>query len=273
MGKIEIPVLEMMFDQMSSYVAIAGSFPLFLPNKVYNMKALKLTLAAVMLAVSTVAVKAQTADEIIQKHINAVGGTENWNKIKSVKMTGSLNAGGMEIGLTQTVLNDKGMRVDISAMGSTGYTIVTPKEGWMYMPFTGSDKVVSLPEDQFKEYKKRINVKSGQLVDKSLIVKSEYIGKDTLNNVACYKLKITDKDGNVQTYFIDASTYYIARAEAKITIQGEEHEDGINYSNFQKQTGGVVMPMTFGTSQGDLVYKTISINPAVDEKIFVAEKK
>src|SRR5947209_3631346 len=130
------------------------------------MKAIKLAvLAAAMLVAGANTVKAQNADEIIQKHINAIGGIDNWNKVKSMKMTGSMSVGGMEIGLTQTALNDKGMRTDISAMGSSGYTIVTPKEGWMYMPFAGSVTVTPIPADQLKMSQAKMSVKAGQLVD------------------------------------------------------------------------------------------------------------
>src|SRR5947209_6610963 len=106
--------------------------------------------AAIGLASGCSILKAQNADEIIGKHIEAMGGTDNWNKINTMKLTGSVSANGMELGMTQTVVNDKGMRADINAMGMNGYTIVTPGEGWMYMPFQPGAKVTPLPSDMLK---------------------------------------------------------------------------------------------------------------------------
>ncbi|MES2702570.1 MAG: hypothetical protein V4649_08025 [Bacteroidota bacterium] len=233
------------------------------------MKTLKLTVLAIaILAGGAKTVKAQNANEIIQKHIDAVGGEKNWSKVTGMKLTGNMSMGGADIGVTQTVVNDKGMRMDISAMGVNGYTIVTPKEGWMYMPFGGSDKVMPIPADQMGMYKDKLNVKNGQLVDKSLITKAEYAGIDTLNSVPCHKLKVTGKDGSMQTCYIDAATYYMVRTEAKVQLQGEEREEGVNFSNFKKLEGGVTMPLTFGTSQGDIVFRSIEINPKVDDNIF-----
>jgi hypothetical protein len=243
-------------------------------NLKMRMKAIKLTvLAAAMVVAGSNLAKAQNADEIIQKHIDAIGGTANWNKVSSMKLTGSMNVQGMEINVIQTVLNDKGMRLDISVMGSDGYNIITPTGGWSYMPFTGVDSVIALPAEQLKAAKGKLNMKTSQLVDKAQIGKAEYIGKDTMNSVACYKLKVTDKEGNIQTCYIDAATYYMVRAEAKVKVKDEEIEDGVTFSNFQKQQGGIVMPTTFSTSQGEITFKTIEVNNPVDEKIFKPTKK
>ena len=237
------------------------------------MKAIKLTaLAATMFIAGITTVKAQTADEIIQKHIDAIGGTANWNKIKSMKKVGSMSMQGMEIGFSLTVVNDKGMRTDINAMGMNGYVILTPKEGWMYMPFQpGMDKVTPMPAEQIKSAQTQLNVKADQLLDKSSITKAEYVGKDTVNNIACLKVKITDKDGAEQTAFFDASTYYIVHSDRKMKGQDDqEQEVAINYSNFQKQPEGIVIPMTVTSpmGQGDITFKSVEINKNYDDSIF-----
>ena len=215
---------------------------------------------------------AQTGDEIIQKHIDAIGGTKNWNKIKSMKMVGSMNAQGMEINMTQTVVNEKGMRTDISLMGQNGFMIVTPTAGWMYMPFGGQQtKPEPMPEDQVKMQKGQLNYKNSQLADKAEITKSKLDGKDTVNDVACYKVNVTTKDGSEQSCYFDMKTYYMVRIEKKVKVKEEETEVAVNYSNFMKQSEGIVMPMTMGTPQGDITFKTIEINKPVDDKIFTPE--
>ena len=152
-----------------------------------------------------------------------------------MKLTGSASANGMEIGMTQTIVNDKGMRMDMTIMGTTGYTIITPDAGWSYMPIQPGAKVTPLPPDMIKMYKGKLKIKSNLLVDKSTIAKAEYMGKDTVNTISCYKVKVTDKDGNVQMAFFDAATYYMVHSELKVKVQDEEQEMAMNYSNFQKQ--------------------------------------
>jgi outer membrane lipoprotein-sorting protein len=222
-------------------------------------------LAAAVFAAGITTVNAQNADDIMQKHIDAMGGSK-WDKITTLKMTGTSAIQGMDVNMSQTMVNDKGMRMEFSAMGMTGWMILTTEGGWAFQP--GMEKPMALPPEQFKGLKGKLSFKSGQLVDKSSIGKTEYIGRDTVSTVPCYKLKVTDKEGNVQTCFFDAATYYMVRTEAKVKIADEEQEVAVNYSNFQKQPEGIVFPMTVSSPQGDVTFKSIEINKPVDDSIF-----
>lgn len=223
--------------------------------------------AIVTLGITTVS--AQNADEIMQKHIAAAGGTENWNKVTSMKATGSMNINGMDISMSQTTVNNVGMRMDISAMGMNGYTIITPKEGWFYQP--GMETPMALPVEQLKIAQDKLNIQNGQMVDRSKIEKLEYMGSQQVNNATCHKIKVTDKTGAVQTAFIDASTYYILRVESIAKVEDQEQEIAINYSNYKQLPEGVVMPMTVSTTQGDITFTTVELNKPVDEKLFVLD--
>lgn len=227
------------------------------------------------LAISATALTsfAQTADQIIQKHIEAIGGTKNWDKIKTVKLVGAMSAQGMEIPVTQTIVNDKATRTDITAMGQTGYIIMTPTKGWQFMPFTGQTAPQEIPADQLKTNKSQLNYKNMQMVDKSLISKATLEGNDTINSVNCFKLKVTNKEGNEITCYFDAATYYLVRQETKVKVQDDEQEVGISYSNFKKQPEGIVIPMTMGTPQGDITFKSVEFNKPVDDKIFKPDTK
>ncbi|MFO0414295.1 MAG: hypothetical protein ACK50E_01475, partial [Bacteroidota bacterium] len=102
------------------------------------MKTISLFIAAFFsLSVSN----AQTADEIISKHVNAIGGKDNWKKVTSMVQTGNMSVQGAEIQMKRSIIHNKAARTDISLMGMTGYQIVTNTEGWSYMPFQGAATV------------------------------------------------------------------------------------------------------------------------------------
>jgi hypothetical protein len=236
------------------------------------MRSISLSLlACAILSVPASKVTAQTGDEIIAKHIDAIGGEKNWDKIVSMKKVGSVTIQGMEISMTNTIVHNKGLRMDISVMGMDGYVILTPKAGWMYMPMQpGMDKVTPMPEDQLKTAADQLNIKRALLADKSIIAKAVFAGKDTIDNIPCLKVNVTGKDGAEQTAYFDAANYNMIRSENKVKVKDEEQEVAMSFSNFQKQAEGITIPMTetnpaFG---GDIVYKSVEINKPVSDEAF-----
>ncbi len=232
------------------------------------MRSTRYLLATAISLSLSVGAFAQTGDEIIQKHIDATGGEANWGKVNTLKMIGSMTVQGMELGMTTTTLKNKGTRLDMTIMGTSGYTIATPTEGWMYMPAQGINKPTPLQADQLKDSQEDLNISAQFFADKSFIVKSEYLGKDTANKMTCHKVRITNKLGNERTLFIDVEKFNVVRTERTGKIGDEESKETSNYSNFTKTQEGVTIPMTFGTPQGDIVFKSAEINKPVDEKIF-----
>src|ERR1700722_15533480 len=120
-------------------------------------------IAALILDSFSVA-KGQTADEIVQKHIAAIGGLENWQKLSSVKMVGSINAGGAEIPVTITNLQGKAQKIEFTVNGMTGYQIVTNTDGWTYSPMSGQQTPQAMKAEDVKQSQSDRNIQ-GSLID------------------------------------------------------------------------------------------------------------
>lgn len=232
----------------------------------------KLLLHSTLLLSFGISSYAQTADEILDKHIEAIGGS-NWQSVKSIKLSGSMNQAGVELQMTQQYVIDKAMRTDISMSGQSGYIIVTNKEGWMYMPFMGITTPTAMPEEAVKEAQSQVDIKSMNLANKSTIAKTELIGKDTIGVTPCYVLKVSDKSGLSKKCFIDQKTYYIVRMDATISMQGESQEVSTSYTNFKKVDVGITIPMTIKSIQGDFNYTSVEVNKPIDDKVFVPNNK
>jgi len=235
------------------------------------MKALKLGFAALIALSVSFTATAQTADEVVSKHLTAIGGADAWKKINSVVTEGSLKVQGADVALTMTVLNGKGMRQNISVMGMTGYQIVTPTAGWSFMPFQGQAKPEAITEDDLKESIDQLDAQ-GPLVDyKTKGHTVELLGKEDVEGTEAYKLKLTHKGGKTETYFIDPASYYILRSVTKQKANGQEMEVATNYSNYTKLPEGIVVPMSITLPFGEMTVSKVEINKPVDEKIFKPE--
>ena len=232
------------------------------------MKLIKTSAIAIVAMLVSVFTFAQTAEEIIAKHIEAVGGAAAWKKVNSIYYEGKMIVQGAEINVTITALNGKGSRQNISVMGMTGYQIVTPTAGWNFMPFQGQTTPEAMTADELKQAADDLDVQ-GKLVDyKSKGHTVEYLGKDDVEGTECFKLKITTKAGNVETVFIDPKSYYIVRSVVKRTANGQETDVQSDLSNFQKLPEGIVVPFSITLPFGEMVISKAEVNKQVDESTF-----
>lgn len=215
---------------------------------------------------------AQTADEIVNKHIEAIGGVAAWKKVNSMVSTGSLKVQGADVNVNMTVLNGKGSRQDISVMGMNGYQIVTPTAGWNFMPFQGQKAPEPITADDLKEAQEGLDVQ-GSLIDyKTKGHSIELLGKDDVDGVEAFKIKETLKSGKVETIFIDPKTYYIIRQITKQKANGKEADVTTDLSNYQKLPEGIMVPMSITLPFGEMTITKVELNKPIDENIFKPSK-
>lgn len=237
------------------------------------MKTLKMFSLLFVAFWSAASVKAQTADEIISKHIEAIGGADNWKKVTSMIQTGSMTVQGADVSVVRTVVHNKGSRQDISLMGMNGYQIMTPTAGWNYMPFNGQTKAEPVTEDDLKEGQEDIDAQ-GSLVDyKGKGHSVESLGKEDVDGTECFKLKVNYKSGRTETIFVDPKTYYMVKSVGVRKANGQEVELTTTYSNFQKLPEGIVVPMSISIPLGpgfnaDFSVSKVEVNKPVDESVF-----
>lgn len=211
--------------------------------------------------------KAQTVDDVINKHIAALGGKENLSKLQNVITEGSLSVQGVEIGVTLTLVNNKLARQDISVNGMTGFDMLTDKEGWTYMPFNGMQKPEPKTADDVKEGLSDLDI-AGPLVDYAAKGnKVELLGKEDVDGTECFKLKVTLASGKDETYFIDPATNMIIRTKKMQKANGQETEVQSDFSDY-RDVEGVKMPYSIGLPFGTLLITSIKVNQTIPESAY-----
>jgi hypothetical protein len=212
--------------------------------------------------------KAQTVDEIINKHIAALGGKEKLLSLKTLRMQGNLNVQGTDVEITLTKLHLIGSRADITVMGSANYQIVTPAKGTAFMPVQGMNEPMDMPDEQFKVGQTQLDIQSALLDYKEKGTAVELQGTEKVTGEDHFKLKLTFKNGITTTYFISSKTYLLTRATGKRTINGELTDIETAYSNYKQNADGYWFPYTTSGIQGETNYDKIETNIAVDAGIF-----
>lgn len=212
--------------------------------------------------------QAQTADDVVNKYLTAMGGKEKMNALKTLKMEGNLSVMGNDVAIVMTKKHLVGMRMDISAMGTENYQVVTPTKGIMFMPVQGMAEPTEMPAEQLKAAQSQLDIQ-GTLVDyKEKGSTVELIGKEKVDGEECANLKVTYKSGVVSNFFISEKTGFIVKTVGKRVINGEEVEVSNSYSNYKQNADGYWFPYTSINMQGTTEFSKVSTNVAVDDNIF-----
>lgn len=227
---------------------------------------------AVLLAFVFVQAHPQTVDEIVQKYAKAVGGVDNFKKIKTAKFSGTASAQGNEFPLTVQIINGRAMRTDVEVMGQTVTNAYKDGKGWKINPYAGAPTATDATPAELNEFRIQGSLMS-QLMDyKDRGYKAELLGQDTVQGAKAYKIKLTTDDNKTTTYFIDANTYLLVKTIGMRTLMGQEMEVETFYSDV-KDIGNVKFAMTRSVHSGGQVlqevrFDKIELDVPIDEKIF-----
>lgn len=218
-------------------------------------------------------VHAQTADEIVNKHIEAMGGKDKIKDIKSIQTEGVMNVMGNEAPVTTTILNGRGFKSEVDFNGQKIVQVVTDKEGWAINPMAGSTDPQKMPDEQYNASKDEIFVGGPLYNYAEKGYKVDLAGRENVGDVSAYKLNVSNGNSDTTTYYIDPSTYYVVKAVKRINMNGQEGEIATVFSDYKKTDNGFVLPYSTEITlpQGFSISSTVKkvdINKDVDPKIF-----
>ncbi len=214
---------------------------------------------------------AQVKEDIIKKHLTAIGGEKNWQNIKTITSVGIRTSAGMEVEETRQIVLNKALRIDYkfktrdAALAQKNYfLIINENQGWRYLPDNIKDSVEALTADEIKYYK-AVHfatdpfVKSGQTD-----LKIEYLNKENILNKECYKFSITAADGQTGYVYLDAVNYLICK-RVQISSESESESD---FEDYRMVGETYTVPFTTDSGYEKYVVKEMQINKPVNEQIF-----
>jgi hypothetical protein len=214
-------------------------------------------------------VRAQTADEIVNKYVDAIGGKAKLAQIKSAYILGTTQMMGNNAQSTTSILEGKGFRLEYEAAGQKVIQVFTDKGGWQVNPMMGSTTPQALPEEMYKGSRGQIFITGPLYNYAEKGNKVELVGKEGND----YKLKVSNQDSVETILYIDGTSYYLTKLTRSMNFMGQSMEMTITFSNFKKTDFGVVFPYLTEINIGGQFTITntldkIEINKAIDPAIF-----
>ncbi|MEQ1832105.1 MAG: hypothetical protein ABL977_03540 [Candidatus Eisenbacteria bacterium] len=218
--------------------------------------------------------QAQTLDEVLTKHYEALGGVEKLKALNTMRVTGTMGLGpGMEAPFTMERKRPGKSRMEFQVQGMTGVQAFDGTKVWSVMPFMGKKDPEAGSDEDNKNAADDADF-DGALVDwKAKGHTVELAGKEAVEGADAWKLKVTKKGGKVEFHYLDAETYLLVKSEGKVNARGTEMEFETTFSDY-KDVDGYMEP--FSMEQGakgmpqkrKMTFTKIELNVPLDDARF-----
>jgi len=225
------------------------------------------------------ALSAQTVDEVIAASIQARGGMEKLKAVQTRRITGKVLFGSIQAGFLILNKRPSMVREEFSLQGLSQVQSYDGHTAWQIDPFGGRKDPMRMSEDDAKTLLVDADM-DGPLVDyKEKGNTAELLGHDSVEGTDCYKVKITQKDGDSFIYYLDADTHMLLKLETQITVRGSVQYHETYYGDYEA-VDGVYYPFAFETAQKGEANRTkftvdkVEVNlPANDSAFVIPEAK
>ena len=218
---------------------------------------------------------AQTVDDIVAKNIASRGGAEKWKSIQSMKMTGTIAAGGRTIGLTAWTKRPNLSRQEMSFDGQKAVQAFDGSRFWVTRPGSDAPQEMSGPPAELAKTQSEFD---SVLLDYKSKATVELVGNENDDGHPVYHLKVTRKGGAVQHYFLDADSGIERKITSTLTgPNGQTATATIEFGDF-RTVDGVMVPYTIknvvdGKLVSQVTVSQIEFNVPVDDDLFRMPKK
>lgn len=200
---------------------------------------------------------AQTVDEILAEHFNAVG-QEKLLATNTIMMKGKIIQQSFEIPFTSYQKRPMNFRSEAEFQGMKILSGFDGTMGWSINPMMGSSDPQPMTEEQIDRMKIQADYDGLFYNYKEKGYTIELLSNEKVDDIDTYVLKLTRPNGDIVTSYIDAENYVLLKSKSKMKIQGVDTETEVIFSNYKyvneilnpfsmetKMNGQTAMQMTF----------------------------
>jgi hypothetical protein len=216
-----------------------------------------------------------TLDQIIQKHVDALGGADKLKAIRTLSASGKavMGEGQMEAPMIMQMKRPSSMRVEMTVQGKKIVQGFDGTTAWMVNPLLGSSNPQKASDVDTQEMKDSADIDFSSLVDyQAKGNKVELVGMEDVEGTPSYKLKVTKKNGRIEYDYLDSKTFLPIKSTTKRKQMGEELAIDAYPTNY-KPVNGVLFPFTVDQKSGgklvvQLTIEKVDVNIPIDDARF-----
>jgi len=218
---------------------------------------------------------AQSADDILAKYFVARGGLDKIKAVQSERVTGTISFGpGAEGPFIVERARTLKMHMEFNLNGQVIIRTYDGKSaGWTYNPFASSPSVQPMTEIDLRNVFEEADF-DGPFVDyKSKGNQIEFAGKEDVEEKPAYKLKLTNRDGDVSYFFFDASTHLLLKWQGNRKL-GDKDVPWVSFFRGFREVNGLKYPFLIESQElgaentQKITAEKIELNVPIDEARF-----
>jgi len=233
-----------------------------------------------------------SAAQIVERVVAARGGAAAWHELHSLTWKGKMGAGATHYevvtkGKLETRQRDESMlpftfdyqrplktRLEIQFSGQTAVQVYDGASGWKLRPYLGRAGWDAYSADELRQAQVQPGI-DGYLIDYAAKgARVELAGTERVEDQLTYKLKVTQKGGQVRHVWVNSSTFLETKVEGEPRrLDGKPHNVEIFLREYRSE-GRLVMPHLIetrvnGVAQAEkIVIDSVTVNPKLDDARF-----
>ncbi|HEX3432275.1 MAG TPA: hypothetical protein VHT03_15480 [Rhizomicrobium sp.] len=204
----------------------------------------------------SIAAQAQTADELVARNLAARGGAAQLAAIHTIVSRGELRfPGDFKLVYKETRARvpgkaDGAVRIDASLQGLTLIQAYDGNNAWRVNPFEGRRDAERMGADEARELADEGSIDGALLAARAKGSQVDYLGREDIDGTDAYKLRVSQPDGTVFTYWLDPDAMLEIKILERRSIRGAEKETETDLGDYER-VGGVYFPFSITSGPKD----------------------
>jgi hypothetical protein len=236
------------------------------------MQLRKISLFLLITFIMPCGLQAQNADDVIRKYVDFIGGKKSWDKVKTLKMSGEYNYGGIKFPFASYAKKPNLYKFIVPFQGKYYAQAFDGKQGWKIDAFKNETSPTLLPG---KSALAMANEADVELEDAFIDYKGKghqaiLEGTDTVDGKNCIRVKFIRASGDAETYYFDERTSALVMKTAlskNAELQGTMLDTF--YSDY-RNVEGIKIPFKSVNKSNDQLILEISIDK-VEANVAIAD--
>lgn len=220
---------------------------------------------------------AMTAEELIDKNLEAKGGRDTIESVESARLQGTMTMQGPNGDMSAPFVMEweapEKARFELTLQGMTMIQAFDGESGWMINPFMGKAAAEKMSEEDAEMFKETADF-HGPLFDYEAKGNSvEFAGEEDVEGTPTYKLVVTSAKGEETTLFLDQEYFLEIRSEARRTVRGQEVNSSTSLGDY-KEVDGLVLAHSMdvqgagGPGAMNMTFETVELNVDIPDDQF-----